>query len=133
MSKDLDILAFAAHPDDVELSCSGTLMKHIAEGKKVGVIDLTEGELGSRGSVSLRYEEAENASIIIGLTVRENLKMRDGFFEINEENKLKIVTAIRTYRPKIVLANAIEDRHPDHGRAAQLVSEACFLAYAGNL
>ena len=128
MSKDLDILAFAAHPDDVELSCSGTLMKHIAEGKRVGVIDLTEGELGSRGSVSLRYEEAENASKIMGLTVRENLKMRDGFFEINEENKLKIVTAIRTYRPKIVLANAIEDRHPDHGRAAQLVSEACFLA-----
>jgi N-acetylglucosamine malate deacetylase 1 len=128
MSKDLDILAFAAHPDDVELSCSGTLMKHISEGKRVGVIDLTEGELGSRGSVSLRYEEAENASKIMGLTVRENLKMRDGFFEINEENKLKIVTAIRTYRPKIVLANAIEDRHPDHGRAAQLVSEACFLA-----
>ena len=128
MSKDLDILAFAAHPDDVELSCSGTLMKHIAEGKRVGVIDLTEGELGSRGSVSLRYEEAEKASKIMGLTVRENLKMRDGFFEINEENKLKIVTAIRTYRPKIVLANAIEDRHPDHGRAAQLVSEACFLA-----
>ena len=128
MSKDLDILAFAAHPDDVELSCSGTLMKHIAEGKRVGVIDLTEGELGSRGSVNLRYEEAENASKIMGLTVRENLKMRDGFFEINEENKLKIVTAIRTYRPKIVLANAIEDRHPDHGRAAQLVSEACFLA-----
>lgn len=128
MSKDLDILAFAAHPDDVELSCSGTLMKHITEGKRVGVIDLTEGELGSRGSVSLRYEEAENASKIMGLTVRENLKMRDGFFEINEENKLKIVTAIRTYRPKIVLANAIEDRHPDHGRAAQLVSEACFLA-----
>lgn len=128
MSKDLDILAFAAHPDDVELSCSGTLMKHISEGKRVGVIDLTEGELGSRGSVSLRYEEAEKASKIMGLTVRENLKMRDGFFEINEENKLKIVTAIRTYRPKIVLANAIEDRHPDHGRAAQLVSEACFLA-----
>lgn len=128
MSKDLDILAFAAHPDDVELSCSGTLMKHISEGKRVGVIDLTEGELGSRGSVSLRYEEAQNASKIMGLTVRENLKMRDGFFEINEENKLKIVTAIRTYRPKIVLANAIEDRHPDHGRAAQLVSEACFLA-----
>ena len=128
MSKDLDILAFAAHPDDVELSCSGTLMKHISEGKRVGVIDLTEGELGSRGSVSLRYKEAENASKIMGVTVRENLKMRDGFFEINEENKLKIVTAIRTYRPKIVLANAIEDRHPDHGRAAQLVSEACFLA-----
>jgi N-acetylglucosamine malate deacetylase 1 len=128
MSKDLDILAFAAHPDDVELSCSGTLMKHITKGKRVGVIDLTEGELGSRGSVSLRYEEAKNASKIMGLTVRENLKMRDGFFEINEETKLKIVTAIRTYRPKIVLANAIEDRHPDHGRAAQLVSEACFLA-----
>ena len=128
MNQFLDILAFAAHPDDVELSCSGTLMKHIDEGKKVGVIDLTEGELGSRGSVELRYEEADAASKIMGLTVRENLKIADGFFEINEENKLKIVKAIRTYKPKIVLANAVEDRHPDHGRAAQLVSEACFLA-----
>ena len=128
MNQFLDILAFAAHPDDVELSCSGTLMKHIDEGKKVGIIDLTEGELGSRGSVELRYEEADAASKIMGLTVRENLKIADGFFEINEENKLKIVKAIRTYKPKIVLANAVEDRHPDHGRAAQLVSEACFLA-----
>ena len=128
MNQSLDILAFAAHPDDVELSCSGTLMKHIADGKKVGVIDLTEGELGSRGSVGLRYEEAEAASKIMGLTVRDNLKIADGFFEINQENKLKIVKAIRTYQPKIVLANAVEDRHPDHGRAAQLVSEACFLA-----
>ena len=128
MIQNTDILAFAAHPDDVELACSGTLMKHISEGKIVGVIDLTEGELGSRGSVALRYEEAAEASKIMGLSFRENLKMRDAFFEINEENKLKIVTAIRTYRPKIVLANAVEDRHPDHGRAAQLVSEACFLA-----
>jgi len=128
MNQFLDILAFAAHPDDVELSCSGTLMKHIADGKKVGIIDLTEGELGSRGSVELRYQEAEAASKIMGLAVRDNLKIADGFFEINQENKLKIVKAIRTYQPKIVLANAVEDRHPDHGRAAQLVSEACFLA-----
>ena len=128
MNQFLDILAFAAHPDDVELSCSGTLMKHIEEGKKVGVIDLTEGELGSRGSVELRYEEADAASKIMGLTVRENLKIADGFFEINEENKLKIVKAIRTYKPKIVLANAVEDRHPDHGRASKLISDACFYS-----
>ena len=90
MNQFLDILAFAAHPDDVELSCSGTLMKHIADGKKVGVIDLTEGELGSRGSVGLRYEEAEAASKIMGLTVRDNLKIADGFFEINQENKRRL-------------------------------------------
>lgn len=124
----LDILAFAAHPDDVELSCSGTLMKHIKAGKTVGIVDLTEGELGSRGSVELRHEEAAESSRILGLSVRENLKMRDGFFDLSEENKLKIVEQIRRFRPEIVLANAIEDRHPDHGRASKLVSEACFLA-----
>jgi bacillithiol biosynthesis deacetylase BshB1 len=124
----LDILAFSAHPDDIELSCVGTLMKHIKEGKTVGIIDLTEGELGSRGSVELRYEEAAESSKIIGLSSRHNLQMADGYFEISEENKLKIVEQIRRFRPEIVLANAIEDRHPDHGRAAKLVSEACFLA-----
>jgi bacillithiol biosynthesis deacetylase BshB1 len=124
----IDILAFAAHPDDIELSCSGTIMKAISQGKKVGIVDLTQGELGSRGTIETRYEEAAEASKIMGIDVRVNLRMADGFFEINEENKLLIVEQIRKYRPTIVLANAIEDRHPDHGRASQLVSEACFLA-----
>ncbi len=124
----LDILAFAAHPDDIELAASGTLMKHIALGKKVGIIDLTQGELGSRGTVQTRYEEAAEASRIMGISHRENLKMDDGFFEINEANKRLIIEQIRRFRPAIVLANAIEDRHPDHGRASQLVSEACFLS-----
>lgn len=120
----LDILAFAAHPDDIELSCSGTLMKHIADGKKVGIVDLTQGELGSRGTIDSRYEEAAKASAIMGIEVRVNLKMADGFFQINEENKRLIVEQIRKFQPTIVLANAVEDRHPDHGRASQLVSEA---------
>ncbi|MEY3237392.1 MAG: hypothetical protein RI883_1493 [Bacteroidota bacterium] len=124
----LDILAFAAHPDDIELSCSGTIIKHIAEGKKVGIIDLTQGELGSRGTIETRYSEAAEASEIMGISVRVNLKMADGFFEINESNKRLIVEQIRRFQPSIVLANAVEDRHPDHGRASQLVSEACFLA-----
>lgn len=124
----LDILAFAAHPDDIELSCSGTLMKHIAAGKKVGIVDLSQGELGSRGTIETRYDEAAEASKIMGIHVRVNLKMADGFFEINEENKRLIIEQIRKFQPTIVLANAIEDRHPDHGRAAKLVSEACFLA-----
>ena len=124
----LDILAFAAHPDDIELACSGTLMKHIQQGKKVGIIDLTQGELGSRGSAELRHEEAQNASAIMGVSVRENLKMEDGFFQHSKENLLKVIEQIRRFKPEIVLANAIEDRHPDHSRAAKLVSEACFLA-----
>ena len=124
----LDILAFAAHPDDVELSASGALMKHIAEGKKVGVIDLTQGELGTRGTIQSRYDEASAASQIMGLSFRENLKMKDGFFEINEQNKLLIIEQIRRFQPDIVLANTLEDRHPDHGRAAKLVADACFLS-----
>lgn len=124
----LDILAFSAHPDDIELSCSGTILKQIELGYKVGIIDLTQGELGSRGTIDTRYSEAKEASSILGLSARENLKMADGFFEINEENKLKIVKAIRKYQPKIVLANAINDRHPDHAKGSKLVSEACFLA-----
>lgn len=124
----LDILAFAAHPDDVELSASGTLMKHIARGKKVGIVDLTQGELGSRGTIETRYTEANDASRIMGIHYRENLKMRDGFFEMSEENILKIIQQIRKTQPSIVLANAISDRHPDHGRASKLVSEACFYA-----
>ena len=124
----LDILAFAAHPDDIELSCSGTLMKHIAQGKKVGVIDLTRGELGSRGTIDTRREEALAASEIMGIHRRENLAMKDGFFEQSEDNKRLIIEMIRKYKPEIVLANAVSDRHPDHGRAGKLVSDACFLA-----
>ena len=124
----LDILAFAAHPDDVELSASGTLMRYVAEGKKVGIIDLTEGELGTRGTVETRYEEAADASKIIGISARENLRMPDGFFEDNAENKRLIIEQIRKYQPEIVLANSISDRHPDHGRAGKLVEDACFLA-----
>lgn len=124
----LDILAIAAHPDDVELSASGTLMRYVAEGKKVGIIDLTEGELGTRGTVETRYEEAAEASRIMGLSARENLRMPDGFFEDNAENKRLIIEQIRKYQPEIVLANSVTDRHPDHGRAGKLIEDACFLA-----
>ena len=125
---ELDILAFAAHPDDVELAASATLMRHIELGYKVGIIDLTQGELGSRGTIETRYEEAKVSSEIMGIHARMNLKMADGFFEINESNKRLIIEQIRRFRPQIVLANAIRDRHPDHGRASQLVSEAAFYA-----
>lgn len=128
MSQTLDILAFSAHPDDVELSCSGTLIKHIEQGFKVGIIDLTEGELGTRGSKDIRREEAKKAAELMKISIRENLKLADGFFDLSEKNKLSVIKMIRKYQPKIVLANAISDRHPDHARAAQLVSEACFLA-----
>ena len=124
----VDILAFAAHPDDIELSAAGTIMKHIAMGKTVAIVDLTQGELGSRGTIETRYTEAKEASRIMGLAARVNLKMADGFFEINKENKLKIVEQIRFFQPDIILANAVSDRHPDHGRGSQLVSEACFLS-----
>ncbi len=124
----LDILALAAHPDDVELSCSGTLMAHAAMGKKVGVVDFTEGELGSRGTVETRYEEAKKAAEIMGLDARENLQMADGFFQNDKTNQLKLITAIRKYRPDIVLANAITDRHPDHGKGASLSYDAVFMS-----
>ena len=124
----LDILAIAVHPDDAELSCSGTIIKHTKAGKKVGVIDLTSGELGTRGNGTLRLEEAANASKIMGLSARENLGMADGFFEYNRENQIAIIKMIRKYRPEIVLANAIDDRHPDHGKAARLTKDACFLS-----
>ena len=124
----LDILAFGAHPDDVEISCSGTILKHVSLGYKVGVIDLTRGELGTRGSVDIRNQECEEASKIMGIHARENLDLADGFFEINEQTKLKVIQVIRKYRPEIVLANTIDDRHPDHGRAAKLVAESAFLA-----
>lgn len=124
----VDILAFAAHPDDIELAASGTLMKHIAEGKTVAIVDLTQGELGSRGTLETRFDEAQEASKIMGVSFRTNLKMSDGFFDLSENNKRLIIEQIRRFQPTIVLANAIEDRHPDHGRASKLVSEACFLA-----
>lgn len=124
----LDILAFGSHPDDIELSCCGTLMVEIAHGKKAGIVDLTEGELGSRGDVPTRYKEAADAAMILGVSVRENLKLPDGFFENTRDSQLKVIEAIRKYRPEIVLCNAPHDRHPDHGRGAQLVEEAAFLS-----
>lgn len=124
----IDILAFGAHPDDVELSAAGSLLKHKSMGKSIGIIDLTLGELGTRGNSETRKIEASDASKILGLDIRENLEMADGFFEINQENLLKVVQVIRKYRPKVVLANAPSDRHPDHARGAELVSRACFLA-----
>ncbi len=128
LNSKVDILAFAAHPDDIELGASGTIMKHIAQGKTVAIVDLTQGEMGSRGTIQTRYEEAAAASDIMGVKFRENLQMADGFFEINEANKRKVVEQIRRFQPTIVLANAVHDRHPDHGRGGQLVSEACFLS-----
>ncbi len=124
----LDILAFGVHPDDIELGCSGTLLAAIAEGKKVGVVDLTRGELGTRGTAEIRLEEAKKAAAILGLSARENLELADGFFENDEANKRKVIAAIRKYQPEIILANAFEDRHPDHGRSARLVADAAFLA-----
>ena len=124
----LDILAFGAHPDDVELGCAGALLLAVAEGKKVGIIDLTKGELGTRGTTSQRLKEAQLAAEVLGVEVRENLGMADGFFENNKENQFAIIETIRKYQPSIIFCNAPEDRHPDHGRAAQLIVDAAFLA-----
>ena len=124
----LDILAFASHPDDVELGCAGTLIAHIAAGKKAGIVDLTEGELGTRGTPETRLQEAAAAAAIMGIAVRDNLGMADGFFQNDREHPLQVIRKIRQYRPDIVLANAIHDRHPDHGRGSELVIEACFKA-----
>ena len=124
----LDILAFGAHPDDVELGCGGTLLAAVAEGKKVGIIDLTQGELGTRGTVADRLKEALLAGEIIGAAVRENLGMKDGFFVNDQTHQLAIVAIIRKFQPDIILCNAPEDRHPDHGKAAKLVADAAFLA-----
>ncbi len=128
MEKIIDILAFGAHPDDVELSCSGTLLKQKTLGNSIGIIDLTRGELGSRGTPEKRDEEAKRSSLILGLDIRENLGLADGFFEENEETLKKIITVIRKYKPSIILANAPSDRHPDHGRASQIMRRACFLS-----
>jgi len=124
----LNILAIGVHPDDVELGCSGTLINEIKRGKKVGIIDLTQGELGTRGTIETRYNEAANAAMIMGVHVRENLKMRDGFFRNDEENQMKLIQAIRKYQPEIVIANILHDRHPDHGRAGKLIADCCFLS-----
>ena len=124
----LDILAIGVHPDDVELSCSGTILNEVQRGKQVGILDLTEGELGTRGTVETRYQESALAARILGVSVRENLRFRDGFFTNDEEHKRAVIGAIRRFRPDIVLTNALNDRHPDHGRAGRLVAEACFLA-----
>ena len=124
----LDILVMAAHPDDAELSCAGTILKHIAAGKKVGIVDFTRGELGTRGTPEIRLQESADATKILGLHARENLGIRDGFFKNDEETQLKLIEVIRKYQPEIVLANALEDRHPDHGKGAQLAIDACFLS-----
>lgn len=124
----LDILVLAVHPDDAELGCAGTLIKHIRKGRRVGVVDLTQGELGTRGTAETRKEEARAASEIMGLTLRENLKMRDGFFSNDEAHQKQVIQVIRKYRPEIIITNAYQDRHPDHGRACQLVNDAVFLA-----
>lgn len=124
----LDILAFGAHPDDVELSCSGTLLSHIAQGKTVGLIDLTRGELGSRGTADIRDQEAADSARLMGAKVRENLNLGDGTFEHSNENIRKVIQMVRKYQPEIVLANALRDRHPDHGRGAKLVSDACYYS-----
>ncbi|CAI8424202.1 MAG: N-acetyl-alpha-D-glucosaminyl L-malate deacetylase 1 [Polaribacter sejongensis] len=124
----LDILAFGAHPDDVELSCGATIAKEISLGKKVGIVDLTRGELGTRGSADLRDQEAADAAIILGISVRENLRFADGFFVNDKKHQLEIIKMIRKYQPDIVLCNAIDDRHIDHPKGSDLVSDACFLS-----
>ena len=124
----VDVLAIGAHPDDVELGCGGTIAKLISEGKKVAILDLTEGELGTRGTNETRAIEAKNAAEILGISARENLKMKDGFLINSEEYQLRIIKAIRTYQPEIVFCNAVDDRHPDHAKAAKLATDACFLS-----
>lgn len=124
----LDILAFGAHPDDVELGCAATIAKEISLGKTVGIIDLTRGELGTRGSAEIRDVEAGRAAKILNISVRENLNFRDGFFKNDEKHQLEIIRMIRKYKPEIVLCNAIDDRHIDHGKGSKLVSDACFLS-----
>ena len=124
----LDILAFAAHPDDIELAAGGTVMAHIALGKKVGIVDLTRGELGTRGSAEMRDKEAAASSVILGVHARENLRMQDGFFQNDETHQLKVMEMIRKYQPEIIIANSEFDRHIDHGRGASLVHDASFLS-----
>jgi bacillithiol biosynthesis deacetylase BshB1 len=124
----LDILVLAAHPDDAELGCSGTIAAHVAKGHKVGIVDLTHGEMGTRGTPELRLQEAAHAAEILGLSVRENMGFQDVFFKDDTEHQLKLIQVIRKYQPEIVLANAITDRHPDHGKGASLATNACFMS-----
>jgi len=124
----LDVLAIGAHPDDVELGCSGTLISEVKRGKKVGIVDLTQGELGTRGTIETRYAEAADAARIMGIAVRDNLKMRDGFFTNDEAHQMELIRVLRTYRPEVVIGNILEDRHPDHGKAGWLIYDACFLS-----
>ncbi|WP_129713706.1 bacillithiol biosynthesis deacetylase BshB1 [Pedobacter sp. SYP-B3415] len=124
----LDILVLAAHPDDAELCCSGTILKHIRQGKKAGIIDFTRGELGTRGSAEIRDAEAAASARVLGLSARENLRFRDGFFQNDEQHRLEIIRMIRKYQPDIVLTNALHDRHPDHGRGGDLANDAIFLS-----
>jgi bacillithiol biosynthesis deacetylase BshB1 len=128
MLEKLDVLAFGVHPDDVELGCSGTILVSIAQGKKVGIVDLTRGELGTRGNAELRDMEAAEAARVLNVVVRENLGMADGFFQNDESNQRKVIEVLRKYRPEIILCNAPEDRHPDHGRSAKLINDAAFLS-----
>jgi bacillithiol biosynthesis deacetylase BshB1 len=124
----LDILAFGAHPDDVEISMGGTIIRYVSEGKNVGIVDLTEGELGTRGTVESRYAEAKAAQDLMGISVRHNLQLQDGFFEHNHESLIKVIEQIRRFRPEFVFGNSITDRHPDHGKGAKLVAEATYLS-----
>ena len=128
MAIKLDILVMAAHPDDAELSCSGTILSYIAQGKKVGIVDFTRGEMGTRGTPEIRLQESNDATKILGLHARENLGLADGFFQNDQASQLILMEVIRRYRPEIVLANALEDRHPDHGKGAKLAIDACFLS-----
>lgn len=124
----LDVLAIGVHPDDIELSCAGVLLVEKKNGKKTGIVDLTQGELGTRGTAETRKQEATAAAKILGVAIRENLGLRDGFFQNNEADQLKVIEAIRKFQPEVILCNAPQDRHPDHGRSARLVSDACFLS-----
>lgn len=128
MELKLDILAIGVHPDDVELGCAGTILNEVRNGKKVGIVDMTQGELGTRGTKDTRKVEAEAAAKILGVSVRENLKMRDGFFMNDEAHKMQMIQIIRKYQPDVILANILEDRHPDHGRAGNLIADAAFLS-----
>ena len=125
---ELDILVFGAHPDDVELGCAGTIIKEVQKGKKIGIIDLTRGELGTRGTKKTRDAETEEATNIMGVAMRENMNFKDGFFKDDEQHKIALIKKIRKYRPKIVITNAVSDRHPDHPRSSQITVDACFLA-----
>lgn len=124
----LDILVIAAHPDDAELACSGTIAAHIAKGYKVGILDLTQGEMGTRGTPEIRMKESEESSKILGISVRENIGFKDIFFKDDDFHRLEIIKIIRKYQPEIVLANAVTDRHPDHGKGGAVASNACFMS-----